>query len=80
MVGFHLGSTKLPGALRFNSGWSRFTSSGKQHTTTHLIINPLRRVFGISWKAKWFFGVMTFDDQTYERPTTIEDVTKEPRP
>lgn len=80
MIHFHLGETKLPGALRFDSGRSHYMRDGKRHTTTHFIINPLRRVLGVSWGARWFFGFMAFEDQTYERPQTVDDVTRqEPR-
>ncbi|CAH1649968.1 hypothetical protein BOSEA31B_10433 [Hyphomicrobiales bacterium] len=73
MIRFHLGRTELPGCLRFNSGRSYFTLGNKRHATTHFVINPLRHVVGVSWKAKWFFGVMTFEGQTYERPVSVED-------
>jgi len=78
MIQFHTGSTKLPGALRFNPGRSSSTINGKRRTTTHFVINPLRRVFGVSWKAKWFIGLMAFDAQTYDRPVEVEDVRAKP--
>lgn len=57
----HCGDTQKPGMLQFRTGAINYKINGVQRKDEQWTIHPVRRMYGLSFGGKWFFGSITFE-------------------